>query len=207
MIVITADQVNSRSTADLAGPVLEQLESEFGESLLMPPDRTAGDEIQMLARSGEAAIGIVLTLTRTRRWSVGIGVGSTREPLGASIRESTGNAFIAARVAVERAKKRPTRFAVNAEPAIELAADVEALVDLVLVIRGRRSEQGWEVHDLVSSGLTQAEAAERLGITPQSASKRARAADLRAEDSAIAALARLVDMLDASASPRPRETP
>ncbi|MCU1543967.1 MAG: hypothetical protein JWM50_1832 [Microbacteriaceae bacterium] len=206
MIVITADQVDSRSTADLVGPVLDLLGREFGASLLLPPDRTAGDEIQLLTRSGETALAIALVLTRTRRWSVGIGVGSTREPLGAGIRASTGDAFIAARSAVERAKKRSTRFAVNAEPVVDLASDVEALVDLLLVIRGRRSEQGWEVHDLVTSGLTQADAAARLGITPQSASKRARAAELRVEDAAVAALARLVDLLDSTVSPRPGDT-
>jgi hypothetical protein len=201
MIVITADQVDSRSTADLAGSTLESLDREFGPEFVLPPDRTAGDEIQMLVRSGTAALGIILMLTRTRRWSVGLGVGAVRAPLGANIRESTGDAFVAARSAVERAKRRPTRVAVTAEPGSALAADVEALIDLVLVIRGRRSEQGWEVHDLVVSGLTQADAAARLGITPQSASKRARAADLKAEDAAVVALARLVDRLDSSAAP------
>jgi hypothetical protein len=201
VIVITADQVDSRSTPDLAGEALDALDRDFGEQFALPADRTAGDEIQMLVTSGDAAIRIVLALTRTRRWSVGLGVGSVREPLGETIRESTGDAFIAARSAVERAKRRATRFAVGAEPAMTLAADVEALVDLLLVIRSRRSEQGWEVHDLVTRGLTQADAALELGITPQSASKRARAADLRTEDAAVAPLARLLEQLDRAAAP------
>jgi len=120
-----------------------------------------------------------------------------REPLGRDIREATGDAFISARTAVERAKKRATRFALASTAAPAEASDLEALVDLLLILRARRSEQGWEMRDLISRGLTQADAATELGITPQSASKRVRTAGLRAEDAAIGPLARLVDALDA----------
>jgi len=201
MIVITADQVDSRSTPDIAFDALESINQAFAARLVLAADRTAGDEIQMLVDDGRAAVDIVLALTRTGRWSVGLGFGLVREPLGANIRESTGDAFVAARAAVERAKKKQTRFAVSAEPARTEARDLEALVDLVLVLRARRSEQGWEMHDLVTRGLSQADAASEIGITPQSASKRARAADLKAEDAAIAPLARLADTLDAAVAP------
>ena len=207
MIVITADQVDSRSTPDVAAATLEHLNDIFGTYLLLAADRTAGDEIQMLVDGGQTAIGIVLDLTRTGRWSVGLGIGHVREPLGASIRESTGDAFIAARSAVDRAKKKPTRFAAAAEPTRRGSHDLEALVDLLLVLRARRSAQGWEMHDLVTRGLSQADAAIELGITPQSASKRARAADLKAEEAAIAPLARLADALDSAYAPIPEETP
>ena len=197
MIVITADQVDSRTTADLASETISMVNKDFAHGLLLPADRTAGDEIQLLVREGRTAIDVVLALTRTGRWSVGLGVGSVREPLGSSIRESTGDAFVAARSAVDRAKKKTTRFAAAAEPRRTDAHDLEALVDLLLILRARRSDQGWEIHDLVTRGLTQADAASAIGITPQSASKRARAAELRAEDAAIDPLARLVDTLDA----------
>jgi len=196
MIVITADQVDSRSTADLATDTLAMLNADFARGLLLSADRTAGDEIQLLVRDGRTAVDVVLALTRAGRWSVGLGVGSVREPLGSSIRESTGDAFVAARSAVDRAKKKATRFAAAAEPRRTEAHDLEALVDLLLILRARRSEQGWEIHDLVTRGLTQADAASAIGITPQSASKRARAAELRAEDAAIEPLSRLVDTLD-----------
>jgi len=201
MIVITADQVDSRSTPDLGAATLDTLNEAFADHLLLPADRTAGDEIQLLVDDGRTAIGVVLALTRTGRWSVGMGFGTVRQPLGASIRESTGDAFVAARSAVDRAKKRQTRFAAVAEPATPAARDLEALADLLLILRARRSDQGWEMHDLVSKGLNQADAAMQIGITPQSASKRARAADLKAEDSAIAPLARLADALDAAFAP------
>ena len=203
MIVITADQVDSRSTPDLAFETLELLNTTFAAHLVLAADRTAGDEIQLLVDDGRAAVDIALTLTRTGRWSVGLGFGTVREPLGASIRESTGDAFVAARHAVDRAKKKQSRFAVAAEPASASARDLEALIDLLLVLRARRSDQGWEMHDLVNRGLSQADAAARIGITPQSASKRARAADLKAEDAALAPLARLADALDAASAPPP----
>jgi hypothetical protein len=201
MIVITADQVDSRSTPDLASETIAAINRDHADHLVLAADRTAGDEIQMLVDDGRAAIGLVLALTRTGRWSVGLGFGTVRQPLGASIRESTGDAFVAARSAVDRAKKRQTRFAAASEPPRPAARDFEALVDLLLILRARRSDQGWEMHDLVNRGLSQADAAMRIGITPQSASKRARAADLRAEEAAIAPLARLADAIDAAFAP------
>ncbi len=198
MIVITADQVDSRSTPDAATATLARLNTAYAGGLVLAADRTAGDEIQMLTRDGQTAIDILLDLTRTGRWSVGFGFGRVREPLGASIRESAGDAFVAARRAVDRAKKKPTRFAAATEPAGRDSPDLEALVDLLLILRARRSEQGWELHDLLVGGLNQADAAYEIGITPQSASKRARAADLKAEAAALAPLARLADALDAA---------
>jgi len=201
MIVVTADQVDSRSTPDIATDTLASLNETFADHLVLAADRTAGDEIQLLVDNGRAAIDIVLALTRTGRWSVGLGFGLVRRPLGASIRESTGDAFVAARSAVDRAKKKQTRFAAASEPGRPGARDFESIVDLLLILRARRSDQGWEIHDLVTRGLSQADAATEIGITPQSASKRARAAELKAEDAALAPLARLADALDASFTP------
>ncbi|MGH1547947.1 hypothetical protein ACRAWB_01710 [Leifsonia poae] len=48
------------------------------------------------------------------------------------------------------------------------------------------------------SGLSQKEAGARLGITPQSASDRARAAGLRVELAALPALTRLLERADAA---------
>ena len=196
MIVITADQVDSRSTPDLVGAALLDLNGDRDIRLALPADRTAGDEIQMLATGGADAVGVILRLTRTRRWSVGCGVGAVREPLAPSIRESSGDAFIAARSAVERAKKRSLRFALDTSRESQSGTDVEALVDLLLSLRDRRSDEGWELYDLLATGITQAEAAEVLGITPQAASNRARSAELRSEAPAVAALGRLFDRLD-----------
>jgi predicted XRE-type DNA-binding protein len=206
VFVITADQIGSRNGPDLAGEARDLIENRYGRSLSLPADRTAGDEIQMLTEDAATTLAIVLGLTREKVWSVGVGCGSVRMPLPEATREATGSAFYAAREAVERAKKKnPTRFALRTGAQAEeeitpgiwpTAQDAEALIDLLLATRTRRSEAGWELYDLLESGLTQQEAAARLGITPPSASSRARAADLKIERLSIGALTRLLGTLD-----------
>ena len=198
MFVITADQVNSRKSADAITSAIGLLTRELGDRLTLPPDRIAGDEVQVLVDSAGTALDAILLLSRTGQFTVGCGIGTIREPLATSIRESTGAAFIAARSAVERAKRKSTRFAldvVETDDAATAARDVEAIIDLLLILRARRSPQGWELHDLVANGLTQAAAAGRLGITAQAASNRARAADLKPEFAVTGAVVRLLENL------------
>jgi len=202
MFVITADQVDSRRRADIVAPTLDAIHERYGERLALPPDRNAGDELQTLTADPATALDLVLDLTRDGAWSVGLGLGDVRLPLPDNTREATGDAFIAARAAVTRAKRAPARFAVEAVAAEEPAADAEALLTLLLTLREGRTAAGWELYDLVSSGLTQAEAGARLGITPQSASDRARAGALRAELAAIPALTRLLARADAAQADR-----
>lgn len=198
MFVLTADQVSSRTTPDRVGATLRRLNRGFSDRLRLPAERTAGDELQLLVVAGADALEACLRLDREGGWSIGVGVGSVNLPLPAGVRESAGDAFIAARAAVDRAKKRPTRFAIEHEHSPEGAADAEALIDLLLILRSRRSSEGWELYDLLGSAGTQAEAAATLGITPQAASKRALAAGLRVERAAMAPLARQLDRLDQS---------
>ena len=194
MIVITADQRNSRGTPDAAGSALTDLTAAWGHRLTLPVERSAGDEIQAVTASAEVAMGIVLQLTRTQRWSVGVGTGEVA--LGGNTRESTGPAFVAARRAVDRAKKRPTHFALESEPDAQLTIHVESLVDLLLMLRQRRTEPGWQLFDLLADGGTQIEAARTLGITPQSVSERAITAAVRADEAATVALASILSMVD-----------
>ncbi|WP_426515679.1 DNA-binding protein [Diaminobutyricibacter sp. McL0618] len=201
MFVITADQVDSRSRADIVGSTLSRLNDAHADQLVLPVDRNAGDELQVLTDDAGTALAIVLDLTRDGAWSVGLGVGSVRLPLPAETREASGDAFVAAREAVGRAKKAATRFAVEATSGRNNdgwpgAADAEALVNLALVIRERRTPPGWELYDLVAAGLTQADAAARLGIAAPSASSRARAAAVRPELAALPALTRLLENVD-----------
>lgn len=198
MFVITADQVDSRGRPDIVAPVLAALNERSGDHLLLPVDRNAGDELQALTADAATALDLVTTLTRDGAWSVGLGIGAVRSPLPSHTREAGGDAFVAARAAVTRAKRAPTRFAADAITEPQPAADVEALVGLLLALRAGRTEAGWELYDLVSSGMTQAQAGARLGITPQSASDRARAAGLRADLQAQPALIRLLQSADAA---------
>ncbi|MET4639635.1 DNA-binding protein [Mycetocola sp. 2940] len=205
MFVITADQVDSRNQPDRAASVLEDLNGPNGPTLLLPADRTAGDEVQILPASAEDTLAIVLELTREDAWSVGVGIGPARLPLPRATREATGEAFFAARDAVTRAKKSQTRFALSRagdDTGDGLrGVDVEALISLLLVLRERRTDGGWELYDLLTTGLTQSESAERLGITAGAASLRARAAGIRVERASSEALVRLLDTVNRSADP------
>jgi hypothetical protein len=199
MFVITADQINSRHTPDVVDATVRALSPVLGAGLRLPIDRTAGDEIQMLIEGADHAFAAILFLTRDGRWSVGCGLGAVNTPLPANAREASGDAFVSAREAVTAAKKRETRFALRAVADPTDAADTEALIDLLLQIRGRRSAEGWAVFDLLVAGSTQAEAAKRLGITPQAASKRARTAAIRAEFAAMSPLERRLASANQSA--------
>lgn len=200
MYVITVDQVDSRSTPDAVGTAITALTGRLGERLVLPPERTAGDEFQLLLAEPGATLDTVLHLTRAGRWSVGCGVGAVREPLPRDIRESAGDAFVGARAAVERAKKKPSRFALEAPAGADAAARLEALIDLLLATRSRRSSEGWELYDRLAAGRTQSAAAAELGITPQAASLRAQAADLKVETAVTGALVTLLAELDAEVS-------
>jgi hypothetical protein len=202
VFVITADQVDSRSHEDAVAAALAHIETVAPGELLLPAERTAGDEIQALTDRPGTAYRLALELTRDGRWSVGMGVGAVRLPLGESTRASTGNAFFAARAAIDAAKRAPSRFALRAQPdatpspRVIRAADVEALVAVVLAVREKRTDKGWEVHDLLATGSTQSRAARALGITQGAVSMRARTGSSREELEASEALVRLLGMLD-----------
>ncbi len=101
------------------------------------------------------------------------------------------------------AKKRPTRFAIAVdEGRLPDGAMLEPLIDLVLQLRDRRTAQGWQLHDLMRTGITQAQAAQRLGVTPQAVSLRAQTAQLRTEFAAETALVRLLDATGAAPEAR-----
>jgi hypothetical protein len=205
MFVITADQIDSREHDDAAGAARDRINDRYEAALLLPADRNAGDEIQMLTDRAHIALDLVLDLTRTRQWSVGLGCGSVRQPLPDATREASGPAFFAARDAVSRAKKRQTRFAVgigpsDGEAAQEAARNAESLIDLLLLIRDRRTSPGWELFDLLADGLTQQDAAARLDISAPAASSRAHAANIKSELAAIPALTKLLDDLDQQAT-------
>jgi len=185
MFVITADQVDSRHGRDLVDDALTRIAKAAGDRLALPPDRTAGDEVQALTAEPGAALDVALALLRTGAWSVGIGVGAVQTPLPEATRAARGDAFIAARAAIDEAKRRPTRFAAAGGDAATVA---QPLVELLLQLRERRSAPGWELFDLMEQGLSQRDAARRLGITPQAASRRAQAAGIRLDQAARPAL-------------------
>ncbi|WP_394551695.1 DNA-binding protein [Agromyces sp. MMS24-JH15] len=200
MYVITADQVDSRRGRDLAAALIERIDAAHGASLLLPPDQTAGDEVQVLVASAGTALDVVLEATRDGNWSVGLGVGGIRAPLPDAVRKATGPAFIAAREAVEAAKRAEGRIAVRTgapDPDARTAAEhVDALLRLLVLLRARRSDAGWEVADQVAAGRPQKDVAADLGVSAAAVSARLKSAAWRADEAARPALAHLLDELD-----------
>jgi predicted DNA-binding protein (UPF0251 family) len=166
--VLTIDQRGSRHSADRVPGVLAAL---TGVATVLRFERTAGDEIQGVLDDASVVVDVVRRLTRDGNWSIGIGAGPVQTPLPRSTRAGTGPAFIAARTAVEAAKRRPVRVAVRGASA-EPAADAQAVLTALAALVERRSDQAWEAIELVEGGLSQAEAAEQLGISRQAVGQR-----------------------------------
>ncbi|HYI32331.1 MAG TPA: DNA-binding protein [Glaciibacter sp.] len=201
MFVITADQIDSRNDRDRAGELITELTTVFGGNFVLPPDQTSGDEIQVLLTDAPACVDVILAIHRTGHWTIGLGVGEVRRPLAVSTRQSAGDAFVSARDAVTRAKRADARFALTS-PASEHAApvlsasEVEAVFAMLLLVRQRRTKEGWQAVDLLQTGRTQAEVAAELDISTAAVSQRLKAALWRTEESVRPALARLLENLD-----------
>ena len=207
MFVITADQVDSRREADRTGALIDELAERYADDLALPPDQTAGDEVQLVTPSAEAALGITLDATRTGRWSVGLGLGDVRMPLPDAARKATGPAFVAAREAVGAAKRADGRFALRggSPSTASRAAEVEALVRLLVLLRERRTDEGWEAVELVRAGHRQKDAAALLDVSAAAVSARLKTAMWRAEEDARPVLVRLLDEVDRESAPSPDE--
>jgi hypothetical protein len=212
MFVITADQIDSRHDRDRASDMIAQLLQNHPGAFALAPDQTSGDEIQALVPAAADAFAVLLDLHRSDYWSVGMGIGPVRSPLPASTRQATGDGFIAARTAVTRAKRTEARFALDvpgqpdntpAEADITgptTGADVEALLTMLLLLRQRRTAEGWEAVDLLERGLAQTAIARTLGISTAAVSQRVKSAQYRVERAAQPALVRLLHNLDRDTS-------
>ncbi|TFB55999.1 DNA-binding protein [Cryobacterium tagatosivorans] len=211
MFVITADQIDSRNDRDRASEMIARLNADFGPAFPLPPDQTSGDEIQLMTADADAALDVVLALHRSGYWSIGLGVGDVRAPLPASTRQASGGAFVAARDAVTRSKRTEARFALeDAAPAPRgdqaLAADeVEAIVTMLLLLRQRRTSEGWEAVELLRRGLPQVKIAAALGISTAAVSQRLKSAQWRVEEAVRPALVRLLGNLDRATTESERD--
>ena len=193
---MTVDQRGSQRGRDLIDDLLSDLAALLPAAAVARPfERTAGDEAQGLLAGSAHAVNAALTLVRAGSWSVGLGLGPVREPIPASVRAAAGPAFVHARDAVARAKSSPRHIAVSG-PDPQTSGDAEALLALLSAIVQRRSRPGWEVADLMATGMTQHEAAMRLGISPQAVSQRLHAALWHEQRRAEPLVARLLDAAD-----------
>lgn len=176
MYVVTIDQRDSRHHRDRIGDVLSVL-TDVGT--VLPFERTAGDEVQGLFESAMPALVACAHAVRLGGWSIGLGVGAVQKPLPVSTRQATGSAYIAARDAVERAKRtRPLSFALGvpkdaSQPLQRYVEQLQANVILILERIAERTSDQWRVIDAVTNapGVTLTELAGTLGVSRQAVGK------------------------------------
>ena len=205
MFVLTVDQQRSTTRGDKVPDFLARAEvwSARLDGIELPFERTVGDEVQAVVSSPSTALALVLEIVRLSGWRAGVGVGEVQDPLPEHSREASGPAFVRARAAIDRAKRRSSAVPVAIQggdgPA---SADVEAVVHLLGAVVERRSTAGWEVVDLLvdlersGADATQREVARRLGVSEQAVSQRVRAALWAEERAARPVAARLLGELD-----------
>lgn len=208
MYVLTVDQRGSTRHGDRVPQVLTLLDGTVGErnGVVLPFERTVGDEIQGLLDDAALVTDVTLALLRDQGWSVGLGVGPVDTPLPAQSRAASGDAFVLARAAVERAKTRPRGASVAVEAAPPAAREVEALLRLLGAIRAKRTTAGWEVVDTLASlaadgaAAAQKDAAAALRISEQAVSQRLRTALWQEERDVLPLAVRLLTELDDEAT-------
>ncbi|MCW2772121.1 MAG: hypothetical protein JWN91_447 [Nocardioides sp.] len=171
--VLTVDQRGSRRDVDRIPETLAALD---GVPMLLPFERTVGDEFQGVLDEPESLPRVVELLLREDAWNIGIGVGAIERPLPSHARAGRGPAYLLARDAVTAAKSSPWHLRVVGDhPA---ARALETTLWLWATVLARRTPRGWEVADLVAEGLSYGDAGERLGISQSAVSQRAQAAGI-----------------------------
>lgn len=171
MFVLTVDQRASRRHADAVPDLIRDLSGRYAGDLVLPFERTAGDEVQTLVDSAGLVVDVLIDLVRADQWSIGVGVGAVEEPLPASTRAGRGEAYVAARTAVEGAKSAPYRLRVVG-PVPQSAERAETALWLLAGVLSRRSEAGWQAVDEMQRHRTQREAASALAISAQAMNRR-----------------------------------
>ena len=198
MFVLTVDQQHSRSHGDRVEVALAALGPV---STRLPFSRTVGDELQGALDDPLSVVTAILVLVRSPRWHVGLGIGPVQQPLPDDVRAARGPAFLAARTAVERAKRDPTHLCVEAAgPGDVEGQDAEAVLQLLATLLTRRSPEGWAAVDEVRSTGSRTAAAARLGISRQAVGQRLQAAGWTAEQRVVPTLVRLLAAADAAAA-------
>ncbi|SRR5690625_2370671 len=110
MFVMTIDQQGSRISADAVPGVLAALEPV---AAVVGFARTIGDEVQGVLADPVAVAEAVRRVAVDSDWHIGIGIGEVERPLPETTVEARGEAFYAARQAVEAAKSAPAHLVVR----------------------------------------------------------------------------------------------
>lgn len=197
MYVLTIDQRNSTNEPDRVPELLHYLN---GVATAVPFERSVGDEVQGVLASGEDVTEATLRCLRAGNWYVGIGIGAVELPLPATPREGRGSAFVAARAAVERAKKTGERAPLAVEGS-QGAAEAEGVLSLIGRFVMNRTEAEWRILDLLEPQQrgSQSAVARTLDISPQAVSKAVNRSAWIEEWAARPAAAVLLQLADANA--------
>lgn len=170
MFVMTVDQRKSTQSGQDLIPQLEKLVASLDDvETLRPFQRTAGDEAQAVFEEAKGVLAVAKVLVRQGNWHVGIGAGAVDSPLPQETRAGSGQAYINARYAVERAKKSPGHIAFEGNS--PFSSLIESTLQLVMKLEVDRKKDWQEVGELYEQGLTQKEIATKLE-THQSAVSR-----------------------------------
>lgn len=177
------------------------VEALGGLGLRREPERTAGSDALALADRAGTALAAVLRASELGSWSIGWGIGAVPDPLPTPTRAITGPAVEAAARAVHAARTTsqvPLAIRAADPRQQDTAADAEAVLRLVGWMIATRNRGQWRVvHALREQPeATQAQLAERLGITQQSVSRSLKTSGWREESAAHPLLERLVTMVD-----------
>lgn len=154
-------------------------------------ERTIGDEVQGAMASAADALHATVTIARLGGWSIGIGVGDVELPLPDSTRQLRGAAPIAARAAVEHARRRSEpRISIRGDET-EACAAAEAVLRLYGALLATRSNLAWRAIDLLRAGSTHARAGATLGVTRQAVGQRLEAARWDVDEGALRVISHL----------------
>ena len=204
MFVIDVDQRGSRGAEDLVPAAMRRVEGVLrgpkgaSTSLVLPVERTVGDEFQCLLSSAAGVIAVVRDLVRIGGWSVGVAVGAVEYPLPDSVRSARGQAFVLARTAVEEAKRARPSVAFRS-PNGRQSQEISAYFRLLATLWKSRTDAGWEAVDAMEASapeLTMSEVAPRMGISRQALGQRLQAGEWKVEREAIPLLERLLEEAD-----------
>jgi hypothetical protein len=169
-VVILLDQKGSRRSSDLVQVWLQDLNTDSSLHFLLPPERTAGDEMQALTDEPQTLTQVALRALRSSWWWVGIGIGDVATPLPGTVREGRGEAFMLARRALTMAKKKRA-VGIRVLAQYGDATDLEAALRLMRVLYERRSPRAQLIAELHLAGLSTVEIGRKLGVSQQAAAK------------------------------------
>lgn len=166
---VNCDQRHSRSSEDL---VPGAIELAVNIPLVLPLERTTGDEMQCLADRGSSVISLLETLSRQGLWRLGVGIGGVEDLAVGSTREARGTAYVAAREAIDAARLSPQGIAVRGGAHSLWTMRAESALWLFTRLVGSMSSAVWDIVDLKEAGFSATEAARELGISVSAASQR-----------------------------------